>query len=84
MRSPSHTTQIELGSRQHGNTYWSPVHEILGMTGEEIADVLASADAAQRVLELGKRPSLGERLGHQGHNGPSTPVKSDQSPLPKS
>ncbi len=28
--------------------------------------MLASADAAQRVLELGKRPSLGERLGHQG------------------
>ena len=42
------------------------VREILGMTGEEIADVLASPDAAQRVLELGKRPSLGERLGHQG------------------
>ncbi len=51
MRPPSHTTQIELGSRQHGNTYWSPVHEILGMTGEEIADVLA----AMRILSLRSR-----------------------------
>ncbi len=42
------------------------MREILGMTGEEIADVLASADAAQRVLELVERRHLGERLGHQG------------------
>ncbi len=42
------------------------VREILGKTGEEIADVLASADAAQHVLELPGRPSLGERLGRQG------------------
>lgn len=42
------------------------VREILGMIGEEIADALASADAAQRVLELPERPSLGERLGHEG------------------
>ena len=42
------------------------MREIPGTTVEEIADVLAAGDAAQGVLELPERPSLGERLGHQG------------------